>query len=65
MAKPRKIEVVSPDPVEFPDEDPVSLEEINKLIRQRERMTADIYRNVGTILLSIADYYDRKSKEVL
>ena len=55
----KKIEVLSPDLDGLFD----PAEEVEVRIREKERFTPDIIRDIAHFLLSVADYYDHKKKE--
>ena len=55
----KKIEVLSPDLDGLFEPD-----EVEVRIKEKERYTPDIIRDIAHFLLSVADYYDHKKKEV-
>ena len=55
----KKIEVLSPDLDGLFEPD-----EVEVRIKEKERFTPDIIRDIAHFLLSVADYYDHKKKEV-
>lgn len=59
MKEKKKIEVLTPDIDGLIDPD-----EIEVRIKEKERCTPDIIRDIAHFLLSVADYYDHKKKEV-
>ncbi len=61
MKNNQKVEVISPD---LDGMIPADEQEIEFRISRKEKLAPDILREVAHFLETVADYYNRKSKEV-